>query len=97
MLWFLIGGKYLQTTLEITAENALDIMPLLILPVGMSYYILNSISYFIDINLRIAKPSNQVPGFRPLPGMVPQAHLRTAGNAALWKFLAETGGKAGGE
>lgn len=57
MLWFLIGGKYLQGTLEITSANALDIMPLLILPIGMSYYTLNSISYFIDINLRLSKPT----------------------------------------
>ena len=63
MLWFLIGGKYLQTTLEITAANALDIMPLLILPVGMSYYILNSISYFIDINLRLSKPTTKFVDF----------------------------------
>ena len=58
MLWFLIGGKYLQGALEITSENALDIVPLLILPIGMSYYALNGISYLIDINLRLAKPSS---------------------------------------
>lgn len=56
MLWFLVGGKYLEGVLEITAENAANIMPLLILPVGMSFYILNSISYLIDINLRLSKP-----------------------------------------
>ncbi len=63
MLWFLIGGKYLQNTLEITSANALDIMPLLILPVGMSYYTLNSISYLIDINLRLAKPTTNFVDF----------------------------------
>lgn len=57
MLWFLIGGKYLQSTLEITAANAMYILPLLILPVGTSYYILNGISYLLDINLRLAKPT----------------------------------------
>ncbi|HSQ39835.1 MAG TPA: MBOAT family O-acyltransferase, partial [Anaerolineales bacterium] len=63
MLWFLIGGKYLQGTLEITSANALDIMPLLILPIGMSYYALNSISHLIDINLRLAKPTNNLVDF----------------------------------
>ena len=63
MLWFLIGGKYLQGTLEITAANALDIMPLLILPIGMSYYALNSISYLIDINLRLSKPTTNFVDF----------------------------------
>jgi alginate O-acetyltransferase complex protein AlgI len=63
MLWFLIGGKYLQNTLAITAANALDIMPLLVLPVGMSYYILNSISYFMDINLRLSKPTTNIVDF----------------------------------
>lgn len=57
MLWFLIGGKYLQGRLEITAANALDIMPLLVLPIGISYYALNGISYLIDIHLRLANPS----------------------------------------
>lgn len=63
MLWFLVGGKYLQGTLEITSANALDIMPLLILPIGMSYYALNSISYFIDINLRLSKPTTNFVDF----------------------------------
>ncbi|RJP49480.1 MAG: MBOAT family protein [Anaerolineaceae bacterium] len=63
MAWFLIGGKYLQRTLEITAANALDIMPLLVLPIGMSYYALNGISYLIDINLRLAKPSTNFVDF----------------------------------
>lgn len=63
MAWFLIGGKYLQGVLEITAANALDIMPLLILPIGMSYYALNGISYLIDINLRLAKPSTNFVDF----------------------------------
>ena len=63
MAWFLIGGKYLQGTLEITAANALDIMPLLVLPIGMSYYALNGISYLIDINLRLAKPSTNFVDF----------------------------------
>lgn len=63
MAWFLVGGKYLQSMLVITAENALDIMPLLILPVGMSYYVLNGLSYLIDINLRIAKPTSNFVDF----------------------------------
>jgi D-alanyl-lipoteichoic acid acyltransferase DltB (MBOAT superfamily) len=63
MAWFLIGGKYLQGTLEITAANALDILPLLVLPIGMSYYALNGISYLIDINLRLAKPSTNFVDF----------------------------------
>jgi D-alanyl-lipoteichoic acid acyltransferase DltB (MBOAT superfamily) len=63
MLWFLVGGKYLQGVLEITSANALDIMPLLILPIGMSYYALNSISYFIDINLRLSKPTTNFVDF----------------------------------
>ena len=63
MAWFLIGGKYLQGVLEITAANALDIMPLLVLPIGMSYYALNGISYLIDINLRLAKPSTNFVDF----------------------------------
>jgi len=63
MLWFLIGGKYLQGTLEITSANALDIMPLLVLPVGSSYYVLNNISYLIDINLRLSKPTTNFVDF----------------------------------
>jgi alginate O-acetyltransferase complex protein AlgI len=63
MSWFLIGGKILQNTLDFTVYNPLDIMPLLILPVGMSYYVLNSISYLLDINLRLAKPNTNFVDF----------------------------------
>lgn len=63
LLWFLIGGKYLQGTLENTSANTLDILPLLILPIGMSYYALNGISYLIDINLRLSKPSTNFVDF----------------------------------
>jgi len=63
MLWFLIGGKILQQTLDFTVFNALKILPFLILPVGMSYYALNSISYLIDINLRLSKPTNNFVDF----------------------------------
>ncbi len=63
ILWFLIGGKILQNTLEITPANALDIMPLLVLPVGASYYALNSISYLIDIHLKLSKPATNFVDF----------------------------------
>jgi alginate O-acetyltransferase complex protein AlgI len=63
MLWFLIGGKILRQTIDFTVVNPLDIMPFLILPIGMSYYTLNSISYLIDINLRLSKPTNNFVDF----------------------------------
>lgn len=63
ILWFLIGGKALQNTLDITPENALDIMPLLVLPVGASFYTLNGISYLIDIYLRLDKPASNFVDF----------------------------------
>jgi len=63
MAWFLIGGKYLQGRLDITAANALGIMSLLVLPIGLSYYALNGISCLIDINLRLAKPSTNFVDF----------------------------------
>jgi alginate O-acetyltransferase complex protein AlgI len=50
LLWLLISGKLFQNTSNVAL--------LLILPViGMSYYTLNSVSYLIDINLRLSKPS----------------------------------------
>ncbi|OQY82363.1 MAG: hypothetical protein B6D40_09260 [Anaerolineae bacterium UTCFX3] len=38
LLWFLVGGTYLKGVLEINASNARTILPLLVLPVGASYY-----------------------------------------------------------
>ncbi len=63
MAWFLIGGKALQGMIDFTKVNPLDIMPLLVLPIGMSYYALNGISYLLDINLRLAKPSTNFVDF----------------------------------
>lgn len=57
VLWFLVVGKYLRNTLEIDPASALDILPLLVLPVGASYYALNGISYLIDIHLKLSKPA----------------------------------------
>lgn len=57
LLWFLVGGTYLKGVLEINASNARTILPLLVLPVGASYYALNGISYLIDINLKLSKPT----------------------------------------
>jgi len=63
MLWFLIGGKILQQKIDFTVVNPLGIMPFLVLPIGMSFYALNSISYLIDINLRLSKPTNNFVDF----------------------------------
>jgi D-alanyl-lipoteichoic acid acyltransferase DltB (MBOAT superfamily) len=63
MAWFLIGGKALQGMIDFTKVNPLDIMPLLVLPIGMSYYALNGISYLLDINLRLSKPTNNFVDF----------------------------------
>jgi alginate O-acetyltransferase complex protein AlgI len=65
MLWFLIGGKILQQTIDFTVVNPLtiNIMSFLVLPIGMSYYALNSISYLIDINLRLSKPTTNFVDF----------------------------------
>ena len=63
MLWFLVGAGIVKPMLEITLENAGDIFPLLILPVGLSYYTLNSISYLLDINLRLSKPATNFVDF----------------------------------
>jgi alginate O-acetyltransferase complex protein AlgI len=63
MLWFLVGGRILQRTIDFTVVNPLNIMPFLILPIGMSYYALNSISYLIDIHLRLSKPSTNFVDF----------------------------------
>ena len=63
MLWFMIGGALLKQALDFTVVNPLEIMPFLILPIGMSYYTLNSISYLIDINLRLSKPTTNFVDF----------------------------------
>ncbi len=61
MLWYLIGGKALYQALS--PEQRVDLFPLLLLPVGLSYYVLNSISYLIDIHLRLAKPTHNLIDF----------------------------------
>ncbi len=61
LLWFLIGGKTLYNTLP--DAQRFDLLPLLILPVGLSYYALNSISYLIDIHLRLIKPTSNLIDF----------------------------------
>lgn len=63
LLWFLVGGTYLKGVLEINASNARTILPLLVLPVGASYYALNGISYLIDINLKLSKPTSNFVDF----------------------------------
>lgn len=63
LLWFLVGGTYLKGILEINASNARTILPLLVLPVGASYYALNGISYLIDINLKLSKPTSNFVDF----------------------------------
>lgn len=54
--WYLVGGPYLSA-LNLPIQSLIPLFPLMVLPVGMSYYTLNSISYLIDISLRIAKPT----------------------------------------
>jgi D-alanyl-lipoteichoic acid acyltransferase DltB (MBOAT superfamily) len=59
LLWFLTGGPILFESWNVTALNVrevIDLFPLVILPLGMSYYALNNISYLLDINMRVAKP-----------------------------------------
>lgn len=63
LLGFLVGGTYLKGILEINASNARTILPLLVLPVGASYYALNGISYLIDINLKLSKPTSNFVDF----------------------------------
>lgn len=63
LLGFLVGGTYLKGVLEINASNARTILPLLVLPVGASYYALNGISYLIDINLKLSKPTSNFVDF----------------------------------
>lgn len=55
LIWFLVGGPYLKT-LDLPMEIKFQLLPLIVIPAGISYYTLNNISYLIDINLRIAKP-----------------------------------------
>jgi D-alanyl-lipoteichoic acid acyltransferase DltB (MBOAT superfamily) len=62
LLWFLTTttGGILQNTLNLNTINPLFI---LLFPIGVSYYTLNSISYLIDINLRLAKPTSNFVDF----------------------------------
>jgi D-alanyl-lipoteichoic acid acyltransferase DltB (MBOAT superfamily) len=103
MLWFLIGGGMLKASLDFSRPGAVDLLPLLIIPVGLSYYTLNSISYLIDINLKLAKPTTNFVDFAlylawfpklisgPLERarkFLPQlAEARTVDNAAIVRSL----------
>jgi alginate O-acetyltransferase complex protein AlgI len=60
LLWFLTAGGIIQNILDLKTVN---MMYILIFPVGMSYYTLNSISYLIDINLRLSKPTSNFVDF----------------------------------
>lgn len=62
LAWYLVGGPYIQT-LNLPVQTLFELFPWIVLPVGMSYYILNSISYLVDISLRIAKPTNNILDF----------------------------------
>lgn len=60
LLWFLTAGGIIQNIQDLKTVN---MMYILIFPVGMSYYTLNSISYLIDINLRLSKPTSNFVDF----------------------------------
>jgi D-alanyl-lipoteichoic acid acyltransferase DltB (MBOAT superfamily) len=57
LLWFLIGSPYIKAAPDISFETKKDLFHILIVPIGISYYTLNGISYLIDISLKVAKPT----------------------------------------
>ena len=60
LLWFLVGSPILYASWHITQFNVrqyLAMFPLVVMPLGISYFTLNNISYLLDINMRVAKPT----------------------------------------
>ena len=62
LIWYLVGGPYLKD-LDLPVQMKIELFRLFVLPIGMSYYTLNGISYLIDISLRIAKPTTNFVDF----------------------------------
>ena len=59
LLWFMTARGFLRNAPNFNV----DMLYILVFPVGMSYYALNSISYLIDINLRLSKPTSNFVDF----------------------------------
>jgi D-alanyl-lipoteichoic acid acyltransferase DltB (MBOAT superfamily) len=63
LAWYLVGGPYVRSLPSLSVEMIFKLFPIIILPVGISYYTLNGISYLIDISLRLSKPTTNLIDF----------------------------------
>lgn len=63
LAWYMLGGPFVRDLDTIPFDIKKQIFSLIVLPVGISYYTLNGISYLVDISLRIAKPATNFVDF----------------------------------
>lgn len=103
LLWFLFATILIFPRIDSSILDQRALIKFVLLPVGLSYYALNCISYLIDINLRITKPTTNFIDFALYLAWFPKlisgplelgrkflpllAEKRTVDNAALARNL----------